>query len=102
MLASPASDGPLRCSLDWRRSAGEEWTISIGTEDGIVLRLLEGGSRLIVDDTAQTTEAGEEYPAIYRRFAELIDRRESDIDVSPLRLVADCLLVGSRNLATGD
>jgi D-galactose 1-dehydrogenase len=55
-----------------------------------------------VDDTAQTTEAREEYPAIYRRFAELIDRRESDVDVSPLRLVADCLLVGSRNLATGD
>ena len=26
-FASEAADGPLRCSLDWRRTEGEEWTI---------------------------------------------------------------------------
>ena len=36
---SAAADGPLTCSLDWRRSEGEEWTIAITTGDGIELRL---------------------------------------------------------------
>ena len=34
---------------------------------------------------------------IYRRFVELIDERRSQVDVVPLRLVADCLLVGRRH-----
>ena len=42
-----------------------------------------------------------EYPDIYRRFAELVGRRESQVDSVPLRLVADCLLVGSCNLVDG-
>ncbi len=100
-FVSPASDGPLSCSLDWRRSAGEEWTIWIRTVDGTELRLLDGGARLMIDDVAQRTGAKQEYPAIYRRFAELIDQRKSDVDTAPLRLVADCLLVGSRHLADG-
>ena len=36
-----------------------------------------------------------EYPDIYRHFADLIDERRSHVDVAPLRLVADCFLVGS-------
>ena len=98
-LASHASDGPLRCSLDWRREAGEEWTIRIVTEDGETIELLDGGARLIVDGVARAERGEGEYPAIYRRFAELIECRESHVDTVPLRLVADCLLVGSRNPA---
>jgi hypothetical protein len=37
-----------------------------------------------------------EYPDIYRTFVDLIDERRSLVDVAPLRLVADCLLAGSR------
>ena len=37
-----------------------------------------------------------EYPDIYRTFVDLIDERRSLVDVAPLRLVADCLLVGGR------
>jgi D-galactose 1-dehydrogenase len=98
-FASPASSGPLRCSLDWRRSAGEEWTIRVATEDGPTVDLLDGGARLLVDGAAQPTEGIGEYPDIYRRFAELVERGESQVDSVPLRLVADCLLVGSRQLA---
>ena len=36
-----------------------------------------------------------EYPDIYRTFVDLIDQRRSLVDVAPLRLVADCLLVGA-------
>ena len=48
-FASPAADGPLRCSLDWRRSEGEEWTIVVRTADGVEVRLDDGGSRLSID-----------------------------------------------------
>lgn len=97
-FASAASSGSLRCSLDWRRSAGEEWTISITTEDGTGLTLLDGGARLMVDGEEQAPALKAEYPDIYRRFAELIERGESQVDNVPLRMVADCLLVGSRHL----
>ena len=46
----------------------------------------------------EVRETGE-YPDIYRRFAELVERRESQVDTVPLQLVADCLLVGSRKPA---
>ena len=39
-----------------------------------------------------------EYPDIYRTFVDLIDERRSLVDVAPLRLVADCLLVGGRKV----
>ena len=93
---SPASEGPLECSLDWRRFEGEEWTIEIKTSDGTTIGLRDGGSRLIVDGDQQETPGMGEYPDIYRCFAELIDEGQSLVDVVPLRLVADCLLVGSR------
>lgn len=95
-FASPVAGGPLSCSLDWRRTEGEEWTIDIRTVDGEQLALTDGGAKLAVDGRAQNVGESGEYPEIYRRFAQLIDERRSDVDVRPLRLVADCLLVGSR------
>ena len=95
-FASPVADGPLTCSLDWRRSEGEEWSISVRTTDGTEVKLFNGGSRLSIDGKDQPTEGAGEYPDIYRRFVDLIDQRRSEVDVRPLRLVADCLLVGSR------
>lgn len=95
-FTSPAADGPLCCSLDWRRSDGEEWTIEVHTVDGQNILLTDGGARLFVDGHEQTTGGLGEYPDIYRRFVDLIDQRKSDVDVRPLRLVADCLLVGKR------
>jgi len=95
---SPASSGALRCSLDWRRTAGEEWTIRVTAEDGMTVDLIDGGARLLVDGAAHPSEGLGEYPDIYRRFAELIERGESQVDSVPLRMVADCLLVGSRHV----
>jgi predicted dehydrogenase len=92
---SPESDGALTCSLDWRRSEGEEWTIRVRTTEGSEVLLTDGGARLFIDGVEQSVSGIGEYPEIYRRFAELIDERRSDVDVRPLRLVADFLLVGS-------
>ncbi|MGE5063130.1 MAG: Gfo/Idh/MocA family protein, partial [Myxococcales bacterium] len=96
LFASPQADGPLTGSLDWRRTEGEEWTIGVETSDGIQLRLEEGGARLVLNGEASTDSGLGEYPDIYRAFVDLIDERTSLVDVAPLRLVADCLLVGSR------
>lgn len=93
---SPAADGRLSCSLDWRHKQGEEWTIAVRTADGIDLRLTDGGARLSIDGTDRTKAGMGEYPDLYRRFVQLIDERRSDVDSRPLRLVADCLLVGRR------
>jgi len=101
-FASPASLGKLSCSLDWRRTAGEEWTVRVVTEEGERIDLLDGGARLLVDGAVRQSEGAGEYPDIYRRFAELVERGESHVDSVPLQLVADCLLVGSRHVIDAD
>jgi predicted dehydrogenase len=93
---SPEADGPLMASLDWRRTEGEEWTITIETSDGTAVRLEDGGAKLILNGETSTDSGIGEYPDIYRAFLDLIDNRRSLVDVAPLRLVADCLLVGGR------
>jgi predicted dehydrogenase len=98
VFSSPQADGPLTASLDWRRSEGEEWTISFETADGTQLRLERGGARLTVNGDAQEDDGPGEYPDIYRTFVDLIDERKSLVDVAPFRLVADCLLTGSRKV----
>jgi predicted dehydrogenase len=94
VFSSPQADGPLHASLDWRRTEGEEWTITIESSDGTSVRLEDGGARLILNGEAQADDGIGEYPDIYRTFVDLIDERRSLVDVAPFRLVADCLLVG--------
>ena len=94
VFSSPEADGPLHASLDWRRSQGEEWTITVETSEGTTVRLEDGGARLLLDGTLQSDDGPGEYPDIYRVFVDLIDSRASLVDVAPFRLVADCLLIG--------
>ena len=66
--------------------------------DGSSVRLEDGGAKLILDGEVSVDSGPGEYPDIYRTFVDLIDGRRSLVDVAPLRLVADCLLVGGRRL----
>ena len=95
---SPQADGPLSASLDWRRSEGEEWTVTVEAADGTNVRLEDGGARLLLNGEASADSGVGEYPDIYRTFLDLIDERRSLVDVAPLRLVADCLLVGGHSI----
>lgn len=95
---SPAADGPMSASLDWRKTDGEEWTVEIETGDGARMRLTEGGAKLSLDGEEVPGESVGEYPDLYARFADLIDKRESLVDAEPLRLVADALLVARREV----
>lgn len=51
---------------------------------------------LDIGDGAPQRSANREYARLYRRFAELIERGESDVDLRPLQLVADAFLLGRR------
>jgi predicted dehydrogenase len=97
-FTSPVADGDLGCSLDWRRSDGEEWTIEVETSDGMRLKLSEGGSKLEIDGESRASEGAGEYPELYARFVDLIDARRSHVDVAPLRLVSDAFLLGRRTV----
>ncbi|HEV2078849.1 MAG TPA: Gfo/Idh/MocA family oxidoreductase [Allosphingosinicella sp.] len=97
-FGSPAADGELSCSLDWRRSEGEEWTIQVETGDGVRLTLSEGGSSLSIDGESAAPEGPGEYPDLYNAFVDLVDGRRSDVDVAPLRLVSDAFLLGRRSI----
>jgi D-galactose 1-dehydrogenase len=88
--------GGFEADLDWRYGEGERWTIRVETSDGTAVELLDGGARLSVDGAPQEVGRAGEYPSLYARFAELIEKGESEVDREPLRLVADSFLAGGR------
>lgn len=96
MAALRFRGGDFGAQMDWRHPDGECWTIAIDTDDGTRLKLLEGGAVLEVDGARQEVAEAGEYPTLYARFAELVAAGRSEIDLEPLRIVADAFLLGSR------
>ncbi|MBL8893672.1 MAG: Gfo/Idh/MocA family oxidoreductase [Rhizobiales bacterium] len=97
-LTFKPSDGlpaDLRADFDWRQEGEQTWDITIRLADRRVLKLSKGGSRLEIDGHLMVEEPPAEYEAIYEHFSVLLARRQSDVDVAPLRLVADAFLVGN-------
>jgi D-galactose 1-dehydrogenase len=90
---------PVSGEFDWRVSGSESWSIAFDTTEGLV-HILDGGARLVLDGVEQDvplhSEHGE-YEAIYSRFADVINNAELDVDLSPLKLVADAFLLGARH-----
>jgi D-galactose 1-dehydrogenase len=81
--------------LDWLQTGPQTWDIRVETDGGVLL-LGSGGSRMEVDGQLVQEGKEAEYPGLYRRFAQLIREERSDIDVSPLRHVADAFMSGRR------
>jgi len=86
-----ASGAPIDAMFDWRQTGPQTWDIEVETDRGILL-LSHGGNSLAIDGTPQPVGQEEEYPAMYRRFVELIAHGRCDVDVRPLQLVADAFL----------
>jgi D-galactose 1-dehydrogenase len=86
---------PIEAVFDWRQEGQQSWEIEILAE-GRRLRLSAGGAHLEIDGAAVDVGPEAEYPAIYRRFAELIAARASDADIAPLRICADAFLLAER------
>lgn len=97
-IAFEGEAGRLGADLDWRCTEGERWTIRVATEEGTTLELLDGGARMTVDGEPREIGTSGEYPALYARFAELVQARQSEVDREPLRIVADAFLVGRREI----
>jgi predicted dehydrogenase len=88
-----AKGAPIAAEFDFRQTGPQTWDITIETDRG-EMRLSEGGAKLAIDGVAQDCEPQGEYPAMYRRFVDLVQHRRSDVDLAPLRLVADAFLSG--------
>ena len=58
--------------------------------------LSKGGSEMRLDGTLVPMPPEAEYDGIYARFVELVQSGRSDVDVSPLRHVADAFMLGRR------
>ncbi|TVV74159.1 Gfo/Idh/MocA family protein [Sphingomonas solaris] len=87
---------PIEMDLDWRQTGPQSWDIIVETDAG-TCRLSGGGATLTVPGG---TERGEdrEYAGLYARFGALVRAGASDVDTSPLRLVADAFLRARREI----
>jgi D-galactose 1-dehydrogenase len=86
------ADGvPVKAEFDFRQTGPQTWDIRIETDQG-ALRLGKGGSELEIDGAPHDLPREAEYPGLYARFAELVSARRSDVDLAPLRQVADAFL----------
>ncbi len=86
----------ISVELDWRHVEKEMWEIAVDTTAGSLL-LSGGGAKLDIggkqtDDQDQHAE----YKGLYRRFADLVPRREVDFDLAPIKLIADAFMLGRR------
>lgn len=88
-------DAKGRASFDFLQTGPQTWDIEVDTDAG-TLRLSLGGSVLQLPGEAECTAADQEYPRLYARFAELLATGGSDVDVRPMRLVADAFLLAER------
>lgn len=88
-------DTPIAVDLDWRTSEGETWDITVDSDAGD-LHLSRGGATLRTGDKTIADGDNAEYAKLYSRFAALITSSRSDVDLAPLRIVADAFLLGRR------
>ena len=86
----------MSAGFNWLETSGEIWTISVETLKGDQIKLEKGGTVLRVNGVVRIEKPSEEYEEIYARFAELLKKKKSDADDSPLRLVSDAFLLGAR------
>jgi len=86
---------PIAAAFDFRQTGPQSWDIIVDT-DGEQLVLSRGGACLTAGGRTLVEAPDEEYPGLYRRFVELVADGASDVDLLPLRLVADAFLLGNR------
>lgn len=94
--SSQAHNPDLSCGFNWLEENGEVWTIRFTTGQGNEIKLERGGRTLRVNGEVVLEHGDLEYSAMYDRFAELLERHESDVDAAPLRLMSDVFFLGAR------
>ncbi|PPQ18329.1 galactose 1-dehydrogenase [Bradyrhizobium sp. AC87j1] len=87
----------VTAEFDFRQTGPQSWDILVDTDQGR-MTLSGGGARMEVDGKVLAEAPDEEYRGLYRRFVELAATGASDVDLTPLRLVADAFLLGRRTV----
>jgi D-galactose 1-dehydrogenase len=90
-------EAPVSVAFDFDQRGPQTWDIRVHAEGGEIALSL-GASKLAVDGAPVDVGDETEYARLYRRFAELVDRRECDVDLSPFHHVADAFLLGRRKV----
>ena len=88
---------PVRVEFDFDQRGPQTWDIDVETDAGH-LKLSLGASKLAIDGTPVDVGDEPEYARLYRHFADLLTHRESDVDLSPFRHVADAFVLGRRRV----
>ena len=88
---------PVTAEFDFRQTGPQSWDIVAETDQGR-MTLSRGGRILEVDSRVVADAPDEEYCELYRRFVKLAATGASDVDLAPLRLVADAFLLGKRTV----
>lgn len=94
-LTLDAQGASIRAEFDFLQAGPQTWDIDIETDEGRLL-LSRGGSMLHVNGNPIVVASDREYPRLYSEFELLIRERRSDVDIAPLRLVADAFLSSRR------
>jgi D-galactose 1-dehydrogenase len=97
LALSDANGLPIKAEFDFRQSGPQSWDIQVET-DGGPLTLSSGGARLVAAGEVLGHALETEYRGLYRRFVALTATGASDVDLTPLRLVADAFLLGRREI----
>ena len=88
-----ASGAPIAAEFDFLQTGPQSWDIRVETRAGELL-LAQGGNVLTIAGEAWSTRPEQEYRTLYQRFVTLVGLRASDVDLAPLRLVADAFMCG--------
>ena len=86
---------PITTVFDWRQTGPQTWDIRVATDAGELL-LSKGGSELRIDGVLQPLPPEAEYRGLYDRFAALVAAGTSEVDMAPMRHVADAFLRAER------
>lgn len=84
---------PVDADFDFRQTGTHCWDVRIETAAGELL-LAMGGNALTIVGVSQPSMPDREYATLYCRFVELVGTGQSEVDLAPLRLVADAFMVG--------
>ncbi len=83
----------VACTFDFRERDTEIWSIKLVDDSNETLEIHSGGAEICIDGGKRQISDPEEYKGVYRKFAEVVRTRQSDIDIKPLEIIADAFLI---------
>ncbi|MGR3570698.1 Gfo/Idh/MocA family protein [Brevirhabdus sp.] len=90
-LSMRAGETAITAYFDWRETGEELWRITFDTDRGQAV-LDKGGAAFHVAGRLIASGGNREYANLYARMHDLVREGQSDLDLAPMRLVADAFV----------